>query len=43
MPFNLGMAGNGGNMLSNNVVIMPSTPAGPTKSASIWRKSAARS
>ena len=27
MPFNLGMAGNGGNMLSsNNVVIMPSTP-----------------
>ena len=29
MPFNLGMAGNGGNMLSsNNVVIMPSTPGG---------------
>ena len=27
MPFNLGMAGNGGNMLSsNNVVIMPSAP-----------------
>lgn len=33
MPFNLGMAGNGGNMLSNNVVIMPSTPAGPTPTA----------